>query len=98
MNYHAWVISYKDNRFYNCVASYDVTSPSTPTLVCKLGGTFNPPLLSGPNVKTFQALGTTDANNDEPQSGFFWQIDQTTGQTQFCMHGVDVNCISAQMP
>lgn len=98
VNYHAWIIGYRDNKFYNCTASYDVTSPATPTLMCKLGGSFNPPLLRGDNVKTFQALGTTDANNEEAQSGFFWQIDQVTGQTQFCMHGVEINCVSIQIP
>ncbi len=98
VNYHAWVISYRDSKFYNCVATYDVITPSTPRLICKLGGSFDPPLLTGANVKTLQALGTTDANNDEAQSGFFWQIDQATGQTQFCMHGVKINCVTFQIP
>jgi hypothetical protein len=98
VNYHAWVISYRNSKFYACVASYDVSKPATPTLVCPLGGSFNPPLLSGANVKTFQAIGATSANNDEAQSGFFWQIDQATGQTQFCMHGVAVNCVAVQIP
>jgi hypothetical protein len=98
VNYHAWVISYRDSKFYDCVAGYDFLKPSTPTLDCKLSGSFNPPLLGGANVKTFQALGTSSANNDEVQSGFFWQIDQTTGQTQFCMHGVPINCVAVQLP
>jgi hypothetical protein len=98
VNYHAWVVSYRDSKFYSCVASYDFGTPTTPTLICELGGAFNPPLLSGANVKTFQALGTPNANNDEAQSGFFWQIDQVTGQTQFCMHGVKINCVAVQIP
>jgi len=98
VNYHAWIISYRDSKFYSCVASYDVSAPATPVLICKLGGSFNPPLLSGANVKTFQALGASDANNDEAQSGFFWQIDQVTGQTRFCMHGVEINCVAFQLP
>jgi hypothetical protein len=98
VNYHAWVISYRDNKFYSCVASYDLVTPATPTLICKLSDTFNPSLLRGANVKTFQALGTSNANNDEAQSGFFWQIDQATGQTQFCMHGVQINCVAFQIP
>jgi len=98
VNYHAWVISYRDNKYYSCVASYDVNTPATPTLICNLGDSFNPHLLSGANVKTLQALGSPNANNDEAQSGFFWQIDRITGQTQFCMHGVKINCVAFQIP
>jgi hypothetical protein len=98
VNYHAWIISYRDSKFYHCVASYDVITPATPRLICSLSDSFNPPLLRGANVKTFQALGTPNANNDEAQSGFFWQIDQATGQGQFCMHGVKINCVAFQVP
>lgn len=98
VNYHAWVISYRSNKYYSCVASYDFIKPATPTLICTPGASFDPPLLSGANVKTFQAIGTSDANNDEAQSGFFWQIDQAAGHIQFCMHGVKINCAAVQIP
>jgi len=98
VNFHAWIINYRENKYYSCIARYDVNTPTTPTLFCMLADSFNPPLLRGANVKTFQALGSPNANNDEAQSGFFWQIDQVTGQTQFCMHGVKINCVAYQIP
>jgi hypothetical protein len=99
VNYRAWVISYRDNRYYSCIASYEYYSPATPKLTCDLRGTFNPPLLAGTNVKTLQTLGGPHggAGVEEPQSGFFWQIDQSSGQIQFCIPAVQVNCVRFQI-
>jgi len=100
VHYRAWVISYRDNKYYRCVASYEASAPAQPTLVCRLGGSFDPPLLAGANVKTLQALGGPSAGpgTDESQSSFFWQIDQATGQVQFCMPVLKVNCVASQIP
>jgi hypothetical protein len=100
VNYRAWVISYRQNKYYNCFASYDFATPMTPTLTCSVGGSFNPPLLSGNNVKTVQALGSPRGGpeSDEAQSGFFWQIDQDAGRVQFCMPVLRVNCVAFQIP
>jgi hypothetical protein len=98
VNYHAWVLSYRDSKFYSCVASYEYNTPATPKLVCRPGGSFDPPLLSGANVKTVQALGSPNASDDEAQSSFYWQIDQATGQIQFCMPGPKINCVGFQIP
>jgi hypothetical protein len=95
VKYRAWVLSYKDSKYYSCVASYEFVRPATPALSCNLGGTFNPPLMSGATVKTIQAPGGpfAGAGTEEPQSDFFWQIDRATGQLQFCMPVPGVNCV-----
>lgn len=98
VNYHAWITGYRDNKFYNCTGSYDVITPRHRHLFASQVDQFNPPLLSGANVKTFRALGTCDANNDEARSGIFCQIGRVTGQTQFRMHGVPINCVAVQIP
>lgn len=100
VNYRAWVLSYRDNKYYICVASYEVAAPATPKLMCTLGGSFDPPLLSGANVKTFQARGGPrgGSGNEEAQSGFFWQIDQVAGQIRFCIPVPKINCAAFQMP
>jgi len=99
VNYRAWVISYRDNKYYRCVGSYDANAPATPTLVCTLDGAFDPPLLSGANVKTLQALGspTGGAGSDEALSRFFWQIDKTTGEIRFCIPIPGKNCAAFQI-
>ena len=61
VHYRAWVINYRDNKYYRCVASYETNAPTTPSLTCTLDGAFDPPLLSGANVKTLQALGVPGA-------------------------------------
>jgi hypothetical protein len=53
----AWVLSFKDNKYYGCVATYDFDTPTTPALVCRPMGSFEPPLMSGDHVKTLQAPG-----------------------------------------
>jgi hypothetical protein len=100
VKYRAWVLSYRDSKYYNCLATYDFVRPATPALSCSLGGTFNPPLMSGANVRTLQALGSPFAgtNTEEPLSSFFWQIDQATGQLQFCMPVGGVNCVGFRIP
>jgi hypothetical protein len=100
VHYRAWVISYRDNRYYRCVASYDTSTPTTPSLVCTLDGAFDPPLLSGASVKTLQALGGPGGGpgSDEALSRFFWQIDQATGQIQFCIPISGRNCVAFQIP
>ncbi len=99
VSYRAWVISYKDNAYYECVAGYDFGSPETPTLTCDRGGSFNPPLLKGATVKTVQAPGGPRGGpgTDEAQSSFFWQIDQVTGKIQFCMPTLRTNCVAFQI-
>jgi hypothetical protein len=100
VKYRAWVLSYRDSKYYSCLATYDFVRPATPALSCSLGGTFNPPLMSGANVKTLQALGSPFAgtSTEEPLSSFFWQIDQATGQLQFCMPVAGVNCVGFRIP
>src|SRR5271167_4518648 len=55
VTYRAWVLSYRDSKYYTCLAAYDFVTPTTPTLSCRPLGSFEPPLLSGDNVKTLQA-------------------------------------------
>jgi len=97
--YRAWVLSYKDSKYYICGATYDFVAPKTPTLTCSFGGSFDPPLLSGAQVKTLQAPGSPSrgAASEESLSAFFWQIDQATGQIQFCMPVVKINCVAFQI-
>ncbi len=99
VNYRAWVISYKGNKYYDCIARYDATVPATPSLDCELGGSFDPPLLTGSDVKTVQALGSPRAGRgtDEAQAGFFWQIDQASGKIQFCIPIQKLNCATFQI-
>jgi hypothetical protein len=99
VKYRAWVLSYRDSKYYNCLATYDFVRPATPALSCTLGGTFDPPLMSGANVRTLQALGSpfAGASTEEPLSSFFWQIDQATGQVQFCMPVAGVNCVGLRI-
>jgi hypothetical protein len=100
VSYRAWVLSYRDSKFYSCIAAYEFDSPKTPTLICRPMGSFEPPLLSGPNVKTLQAPGGPPSGfgSEEILSVFFWQIDQATGQIQFCMPVASINCVAIQIP
>lgn len=100
VTYRAWVLSYRDNKYYSCLATYDFVNPTTPTLTCRPMGSFEPPLLSGDHVKTLQALGGPPSGfgTEENLSVFFWQIDQTTGQVQFCMPIANINCVAFQIP
>ena len=100
VTYRAWVLSYRDSKFYSCFATYDFVAPATPTLVCGLKGSFEPPLLSGPNVKTLQAPGGPPGGvgSEESLSIFFWQIDQATGKIQFCLPVANINCVAFQIP
>jgi hypothetical protein len=97
VDYRAWVINYKDNKYYRCVASYTFGMPATPTLACTLIGSFNPPLMRGANVKTLQALGGPVDGTGEARAAFFWQIDQETGQIQFCIPIHGTNCAVFQI-
>jgi hypothetical protein len=100
VDYRAYVVSYRDNKYYVCVASYDLVRPASPTLTCTLGGSFDPPLLNGADVKTVQALGGPRAgpSTEEALASFFWQIDQTNGKVQFCMPIQQMNCAAFQIP
>jgi hypothetical protein len=100
VTYRAWVLSYRDSKYYSCSATYDFVAPATPTLVCGLKGSFEPPLLSGAHVKTLQAPGGPPGGvgSEESLSIFFWQIDQATGQIQFCLPVANINCVAFQIP
>ena len=100
VTYRAWVLSYRDNKYYGCVATYDFVTPTTPTLICRSIGSFEPPLLSGDHVKTLQAPGGPSGGfgSEEILSVFFWQIDQSTGQIQFCIPVAGINCVAFQIP
>jgi len=100
VNYRAWVLSFRDSKYYSCLATYDFVAPTTPTLICKLMGSFEPPLLSGDHVKTLQAPGGPAGGfgSEEILSIFFWQIDQSTGKVQFCIPASNVNCVAFQIP
>ena len=100
VTYRAWVLSYRDSKFYSCIATYDFTNPTTPTLTCSPTGSFQPPLLSGAHVKTLQAPGGPPSGHgtEENLSVFFWQIDQVTGQIQFCMPIANINCVAFKIP
>src|SRR5262245_8848020 len=66
----ARVISFKDNKFYHCIA---ITDPkAAPTLGCTpLPGNYT--FLSGNNVKTVQTRSNFSATGPWD---VFWQIDQ----------------------
>jgi hypothetical protein len=100
VTYRAWVVSYRDNKFYSCIATYDFDNPATPTLSCRATGSFEPPLLNGAHVKTVQAPGGPPGGpgTEENLSVFFWQIDQVTGQVQFCIPVANINCVAFQVP
>jgi hypothetical protein len=100
VNYRAWVLSYRDSKYYSCLATYDFVAPTTPTLICNPMGSFEPPLLSGDHVKTLQAPGgpPSGIGNEETLSVFFWQIDQSTGKIQFCIPVANINCVAFQIP
>lgn len=100
VNYRAWVLSYRDSKYYSCLATYDFVTPTTPTLICRPMGSFEPPLLSGNHVKTLQAPGGPPSGfgNEEILSVFFWQIDQSTGKVQFCIPVANINCVAFQIP
>ena len=100
VNYRAWVLSYRDSKYYGCLATYEFVTPTTPTLICRPIGTFDPPLLSGDHVKTLQAPGGPlgGFGSEEILSIFFWQIDQSTGKVQFCIPVDNINCVAFQIP
>jgi hypothetical protein len=100
VTYRAWVLSFKDNKYYGCVATYDFVAPTTPTLFCRPMGSFEPPLMSGDHVKTLQAPGgpSGGVGSEEILSVFFWQIDQSTGRIQFCIPVANINCVTFQIP
>lgn len=100
VSYRAWVISFRDNKYYACVASYDPAAPATPILNCTLGGSFEPPLLTGANIKTVHTLGgpRSGRGTEEALSAFFWQIDQMSGRVQFCVPIDKLNCATFQIP
>ena len=35
VTYRAWVLSYRDSKYYSCLAAYEFDSPKTPTLICR---------------------------------------------------------------
>jgi hypothetical protein len=80
-HYFARVISFKDNKFYNCAA---ITDPKVaPTLRCtSLPGNYT--FLSGNNVKTVQ---TRSSYNTTAPWDAFWQVDQASGEVNFCSQG-----------
>jgi hypothetical protein len=100
VNYRAWVLSFRDSKYYSCLATYDFVTPTTPTLICNLIGSFEPRLLSGDHVKTLQAPGGPPGGfgGEEVLSVFFWQIDQSTGKIQFCIPVANINCVAFQIP
>jgi hypothetical protein len=100
VTYRAWVLSFRDSKYYNCSAMYDFVTPTTPALSCRPMGSFDPPLLSGDHVKTLQAPGGPPGGvgSEETLSVFFWQIDQVTGQVQFCIPAANINCVAFQIP
>ena len=79
--YFARVISLKDNKVYHCVA---ITDPhAAPTLRCSpLPGNYT--FLSGNNVKTVQTRSNFPATGPWD---VFWQIDQVSGEVNFCSQG-----------
>jgi len=99
VTYRAWVLSYRDSKYYSCRATYDFVNPTTPTLTCSPTGSFEPPLLNGAHVKTLQAPGgpPSGVGTEENLSVFFWQIDQVTGKIQFCMPVANINCVAFQI-
>jgi len=100
VTYRAWVLSFRDSKYYDCIASSDFVTPTTPTLTCRPLGSFEPPLLSGDHVKTLQAPGGSPGSvgSKEPLSVLFWQIDQSTGKIQFCIPVPNINCVAFQIP
>jgi len=101
VTYRAWVLSFKDSKYYGCVATYDFVAPATPILVCKPTGSFEPPLLRGDHVKTVASARRSFRWRWQRRDFirfFFWQIDQTTGQIQFCIPVANTNCAAFQIP
>jgi hypothetical protein len=93
--YFARVISFKDNKFYNCAATTD--PKVAPTMSCTaLSGNYT--FLSGNNVKTVQTR--SNYNTTGPWDAF-WQIDQVSGEVNFCGQGRQPpaqTCVSFKIP
>ena len=93
--YFARVISFKDNKFFNCAATTD--PKAVPILSCTpLPGNYT--FLSGNNVKTVQSH--SNYNTTAPWDAF-WQIDQVSGEVNFCSQGRQPpaqTCVSLKIP
>jgi hypothetical protein len=91
----ARVISFRENKIYTCAATTD--PKAAPTLSCTpLPGNYT--LLNGSNVKTIQTRSTF--NTTGPWDAF-WQIDQVSGEVNFCSPGrqpTAQTCVSSKIP
>ena len=98
-NHYRWdaaVLSRKDSKMYHCTAlSYQQTQISLQCFATAFVGT----ALNGPHVVTVQPI-----NISTPNTGFtgdFWQLDQNTGEIQFCYSVAapgTPNCARAKLP
>jgi hypothetical protein len=73
---------HKNNKLYHCTASID-TETKNPTAQCTEtpGVTTKGPTIKGPILQSTM----TNVFDHVPQG--FWQIDRTTGKTEFCTIG-----------
>jgi len=93
--FFARVISFRESKIYNCSATTD--PKAAPALSCTpLPGNYT--LLSGNNVKTVQ---TRSSYNTTGPWDAFWQIDQISGEINFCSPGrqpTSQTCVSSKIP
>jgi hypothetical protein len=90
LNYYAVErFDHKNNKLYHCTASID-TETKKPTARCTEAPGVEPkrPAVEGPNLQRIMA----NVFDHVPQG--FWEIDRTTGKTEFCTFG-SPQCIAA---
>jgi hypothetical protein len=86
ISYSAIVLSFADSKIYWCTVSVD-SSKKEFSLSCPQYTAFVGALLSGPNVgPAVLAPGPNPAIATTPGQAI-WQIDQTSGEVQFCRIG-----------
>ena len=90
LNYYAVErFDHTNNKLYHCIASIDAETKKT-TAQCTetAGATPKRPAVDGPKLQSTM----TNVFDHVPQG--FWQIDRTTGKTEFCILGAP-QCIAA---
>ena len=92
----AVVLSYKDKKVYECIASRTPKNNATINLTCNLQQFSTGTILTGSTVVN------APANHDVGQPPVitdFWQLDQNTGEVQLCTPvSFAPKCVKTQLP